>query len=187
MLDPNQRWENSANTERLARQLAEIGNVFCIEDPIPRWKLDEYRLLRQKIEVPIALHVALPYAELGQSSQNLIRAVQLGAVDYFNFNGGIYAVKRMAEVADLAGAAYWHGSEIDLGILEASYVHKCASFELATLPSDIFGRLVREHDLLTEPLQISNGHVHVPDGPGLGVELDESALANYRTGQWETG
>ena len=183
VLDPNGRWESIAEAQRRAAALAEIGNVLCIEDPLPRWNLEEYRVLRQKVAVPVALHVALPYAEMGQAKQDVIRAIRTGACDYFNFNGGIFGVRRMATVADLAGIRYWHGSELDLGILEASYVHKCASFEHGTLPADIFGRLVREHDLLQEPLVIRDGCVRVPSGPGLGVELDREALARYRVGE----
>ena len=60
------------------------------------------------------------------------------------------------------------------------YVHQAAAAASCSWPSDIFGRLVREHDLLTEPLRIEPPTVHLPTGPGLGVELDRAALAHYR-------
>ncbi|MDA0335802.1 MAG: enolase, partial [bacterium] len=34
-------------------------------------------------------------------------------------------------------------------------------------------------DLLTQALTIRGGHVQVPEGPGLGVEVDEAALTKY--------
>ena len=34
-------------------------------------------------------------------------------------------------------------------------------------------------DLLRTPLVLEEGHLLVPDRPGLGVELDEGALARY--------
>ena len=37
-------------------------------------------------------------------------------------------------------------------------------------------------DLLSEPLEIAGGYAHVPDGPGLGVRIDEAALAAYKMG-----
>jgi len=78
---------------------------------------------------------------------------------------------------------FWHGSEVDLGLLEASYLHVAAASRLCTLPSDIFGRLIREHDLLTTPLEYDgDGHFLVPRGPGLGVELDEDAVERYTAG-----
>ncbi|MGH9616087.1 MAG: mandelate racemase/muconate lactonizing enzyme family protein [Acidobacteriaceae bacterium] len=184
ILDPNERFEHPAQAEKIARKLAEIGNVLCLEDPIPRWNVEAWRYLRRKIHVPLAMHVSLPYAEMGQLPQDATRAVAREANDYFNFNGGIYAFGRLASLADLFELPYWHGSEVDLGILEASYVHKSAAAALAILPADIFGRLVREHDLLRKALQIGGGSVRVPEGPGLGVELDHDALAHYRVRHW---
>lgn len=181
ILDPNRRWKSVAETLKRAELLHSVGNVLCLEDPLPRWNYAEYRLLRRKTNIPIAIHVSLPYHEMGQAPSDVIQAIRDAACDYFNFNGGCFPVKRLAAVAELAGVSFWHGSEVDLGILEASYVHKCAACANCDLPSDIFGRLVREHDLLTEPLPFDGRYVSVPDGPGLGVNLDEDALKHYST------
>ena len=86
----------------------------------------------------------------------------------------------MADIADTAAIPCWHGSELDLGILEAAYLHACAAAWNCVLSSDIFGELVREDDLIVEPLEIKNGRVSVPQRPGLGVDLDLSALEKYR-------
>jgi muconate cycloisomerase len=185
VLDPNERFETPARAEALAHRLAPLRNVLYFEDPIPRWDMESWRHLRAKIAIPLAMHIALPYAEMGQLPQDAARAVRLGACDYFNLNGGIYAFSMLANLADLFDMPHSHGSELDLGVLEASYVHKCAASRLATLPSDILGRLVREHDLLKEPLLIRNGMARVPSGPGLGVELDEAALAHYTLADWD--
>jgi muconate cycloisomerase len=185
LLDPNERFELAAHAERLARELAPVGNVLYFEDPIPRWDMASWRYLREKSPVPLSMHISLPYLEMGQTIQDLATAARLGVSDYYNFNGGIYAFRRMAFFADLFGVPCSHGSEVDLGILEASYVHKVASVPNATLASDIFGRVIREHDLLAEPLQFERGHALVPTGPGLGVQLDEAALDHYRTAHWE--
>jgi muconate cycloisomerase len=186
ILDPNQRFENLATARRLAGELAAVGNVLCLEDPIARWDLESLALLRRCISIPIALHLAIPYSEMGyQHPTDILRALRLDACDYFNFNGGIFPVKRLATFAEAAQKPFWHGSEVDLGILEASYVHKCAACEAATLPSDIFGELVRSDDLIVEPLRFDGGKVRVPHGSGLGVELDRDALDRHRTNRWE--
>jgi muconate cycloisomerase len=185
ILDPNERFELAAHAEKIANSLARVGNLFYLEDPIPRWDLDAWRYLRAKVAVPLSLHLSLPYLEMGQTIQDLARATRLAANDYFNFNGGIYAFRQMALAAGIYGIPCSHGSEVDLGVLEASYIHKTASVPNATLPSDIFGRLIREHDLLQQPLRFEQGWVQVPEGPGLGVELAEEALAHYRLSRWE--
>ena len=38
---------------------------------------------------------------------------------------------------------------------------------------------MREDDLIVEPIEIADGYASVPDKPGLGVELDEAAVAKY--------
>lgn len=134
----------------------------------------------EDIDPEIALHVALPYIELGQMIQDVVRAIQLEAVDYFNFNCGIANFVRMADIAEAAGIPCWHGSEVDLGILEAAYLHACAAARNCILRSDVFGELVRENDLIENGLEIRKGRARVPQIPGLGVELDHKALERYR-------
>jgi muconate cycloisomerase len=68
---------------------------------------------------------------------------------------------------------------VDLGILDASYLHACAAAPACTLPSDIIGNFLREDDLIAEPLLCRQSAYTLPAGPGLGVALDPEALARY--------
>ena len=47
-------------------------------------------------------------------------------------------------------------------------------------PADILGPHYHEADLLTEPLALLPDGARVPDGPGLGVTLDEEQLRRFR-------
>ena len=179
ILDPNERWMYPGEVRSRADQLSSIGNVLCLEDPLPRWMLSEYALLRKYTSIPIVLHVSLPYILHGQRIKDAIQAIQHEAVDGFNFNGGLANFQRLDHIATAANLPCWHGSEVDLGILEAMYVHSCAAAESCIWPSDIFGRMIREHDLLTAPLNIEPPFIHLPDGPGLGIEPDLKAIDHY--------
>jgi len=179
IFDPNERWIHPYETKKRIDALSEIGNVLCLEDPIPRWKLNEYAALRAYGSIPIVLHVSLPYILHGQRIKDAIQAIQLDAVDGFNFNGGLANFQRLDHIASAANMQCWHGSEIDFGILEAMYVHSAAAAASCEWPSDIFGRLIREHDLLKTPLQIEPPFVHLPKGLGLGIEVDTDAIKNY--------
>jgi muconate cycloisomerase len=185
ILDPNERWETPAEVRRRLEELSPIGNVLCLEDPIPRWMLSEYAELKAFSSIAIVLHVSLPYIYHGQRVNDAIRALQLRAVDGFNFNGGLVGFQQLDRIALAAGVPCWHGSEIDLGILEAMYLHQCAAAPSCTWPSDIFGRLIREHDLLTQPLTLKPPFATVPAGPGLGVEPDRDAVRHYQTDRRE--
>ena len=179
ILDPNQRWENAGEARRLLRSLEQIGNVLLIEDPIPRWMLKDYADLRRFSSIPIVLHISLPYVYQGQRPHEAINALVHGAVDGFNFNGGLARFRELDAIAHTANLPCWHGSEIDLGILEAMYVHQAAAARSCIWPSDIFGRMIRSHDLLKTPLRFEPPFVHLPEGSGLGIEPDQAAIERY--------
>ena len=90
-------------------------------------------------------------------------------------------------MAEVAGMQVWRGSGLDLGILDASYTHACAVVKVCTLGSDIVGNFLREDDLIAEPLVYEGSYVQVPEGPGLGVVLDEDALARYGVARGDDG
>jgi muconate cycloisomerase len=180
ILDPNERWENSGEARRRIHGLQEIGNVLCLEDPIPRWKLIEFSKLREYGSVPIVLHISLPYIQHGQRIDNAIDALLTSAVDGFNFNCGLANFQKLDHIASAAGLPCWHGSEVDLGILETMYVHSAAAAKSCIWPSDLFGRMIRVHDLLREPLNFKPPHVALPKGYGLGIEPDENKIRQYQ-------
>lgn len=180
ILDPNERWLTSADARLRIDELQAVGNVLCLEDPLPRWQLNEYERLRGYGNIPIVLHVSLPYVLHGQRKKDAIQAIIAQGVDGFNFNCGLADFQRLDHVASIAGLPCWHGSEIDLGILEAMYLHSAAAAESCTWPSDIFGRMIRSHDLLKKPLEITPPFAHLPQGHGLGIEVDEEMIEQYK-------
>jgi muconate cycloisomerase len=180
VLDPNERFGSLAIARKLLPGLVEAGNVLLLEDPIPQWQLDDWRLLRASSALPVARHVALGYPSLGNRASDVVTAIAAGAVDGFNLSAGIAAYLRLDHVAAIAELPTFHGSEIDLGILEAAYVHTACAAQSTAWPSDVFSRLIRSHDLLIEPLRVNPPDIHLPEGLGLGVELDPEALARFR-------
>ena len=47
-------------------------------------------------------------------------------------------------------------------------LHIAAASINCTIPSDIFGELVRVDDLIVDPIHFENGSAKVPQGDGLG-------------------
>lgn len=174
VVDPNQRFHQPYRLFAIAERLREAGitNVQCYESPFDQRNLDWYVLARQKLTTPLALH-------LGSASE-VKEAIKHEACDWINVGGPMVAVYKQAALAEAAGIPTWHGSGVDLGIAEAAYTHICAACRSMTLTSDICGETLRVDDLIREPLVIEDGHARVPEGPGLGVELDEDALDRYR-------
>ncbi|MBT4502437.1 MAG: hypothetical protein HOC74_32185, partial [Gemmatimonadetes bacterium] len=177
-LDPNMRFHSVEDTLALARQL-EGCPIEVLEDPIPKHDLTRYVQLRQEIDIPLGLHLERP--------QDVLQAVTIGAADIFNLRGTMTGFRDAAYIAEIAEKPVWRGSGLDLGILDASYTHVCAATPSCTLGSDIVGNFLREDDLIVEPLVYKGSYVQVPEGPGLGVQLDEEALARYTVEREEDG
>jgi muconate cycloisomerase len=90
----------------------------------------------------------------------------------------------MSRLAGAAGLPIWHGCGVDLGLLDASYIHAAACAVSCTLGSDIVGQMIRQSNLLRKPLRFADGKVELPQEPGLGVEIDEEQLHKYTTHHW---
>ena len=172
-IDANEGWRRLSTARKMAEKFRRY-NIESFEDPISKWNLDQYAMLRKLIDIPIMLHLS--------SVREVIDAVKREACDYMNLPArymGLFEFRRAATVAEAAGIPIECGVGIDLAIAEAAALHLCAATANATLPSDLIGNYIREDDLAREPLLIKEGFMKVPEKPGLGVELDEEALQNY--------
>ncbi len=169
VLDPNERFDSPEGALEVSRSLAGF-NLVTFESPVPQDRLDWYVQLRKEIPQPIALHLTC----LG----DLIAALRVDAADYYNLLGPLKEFTEWAKLAQAAGCPTWRGTGMDLGVRDASSVHAAAAAGCG-LASDIVGHLMRENDLIVDPLRIEDGGLIVPDAPGLGVELDREALERY--------
>ncbi|TLU98936.1 mandelate racemase/muconate lactonizing enzyme family protein [Dyadobacter luticola] len=180
LLDPNQRWTDVETTLKLMDGV-EMEVMLGLEDPILHADVQGFKYLKEKLGIPLYRHISLPYT---QDIRDMIAFVRSDAVDGYNFNGSAYNCVLLAEMANLEGKPCWRGSEVDLGISETIGLHIAAASINCTIPSDIFGELVRVDDLIVEPITFENGAARVPQGHGLGIELDQQAVEKYKTGQY---
>lgn len=174
VVDPNQRFHQPYRLIEIADRIAAAGltNLACFESPYDQRNLDWYVLARQKLRVPVCLHL--------NDQRAVVEAIKREACDWLNIGGPMVTTYKLAALAEAAGIPTWHGSGVGLGISEAAYTHVSAACKSMVLTSDICGETLRENDLIREPIVIEQGHALVPEGPGLGVELDEEAVARYR-------
>ncbi len=166
IIDPNRRFYRLSETLAITKKLEHFENII-LEDPFP-YIPDEWRLLRQKTSIPLAIHAF--------SGPSLIYGPDR-PFDFVNIGGS--DVLFLAELAYRYRMRCWYGSALELGILDAWTLHQAAVSRACTLPNDV-GHLIRENDLIEESLPVTNGRIRVPDSPGLGVTLDQDALAHYK-------
>ena len=178
-VDPNGEFKLPSTTIRLAEEL-EGYTIECFEDPIPKENpnlLHEFALLREKCSIPIAPHFGDP--------EQVLYAIRTDAADCFDISGrteGFDKVLACAAIAEAAGIPIWLQTAANsLGVRAAFSVHLNAVIKNATMPDDTL-HFLRENDLVGGMLDVQNGFIEVPERPGLGIELDEKAVARYRIG-----
>jgi len=89
----------------------------------------------------------------------------------------------IANIAHAAGIVCSMGSNLELGVATAAMLHlgvAAPAIDSETYPGDFIGPLYHEADMLCEPLALGPEVATVPQGPGLGVELDEQQIEQYR-------
>lgn len=168
-LDPNAAW-TLATSHRVARELA--GDLQYLEDPTP----GRYGMAQ------VAAHAPMPLATnmCVVAFEHLPEAVRLGSVQVIladhHYWGGLRASMRLAAMCDVFGIGLSMHSNSHLGISLAAMVHLAAAAPALSYPCDTHAPWAVD-DVVTAPLSIADGSVAVPDTPGLGVTLDEAALA----------
>ncbi|RKJ39229.1 muconate cycloisomerase, partial [Butyricicoccus sp. 1XD8-22] len=69
---------------------------------------------------------------------------------------------------------------LESSIGTAACVHAYASIPNLNYGSELFGPAWLADDLVKKPLTIKDGFIFVPESPGLGVELDEKKVEEYK-------
>ena len=183
-VDPNTEFKYLHSASRLAAELEPFGTVAMFEDPMLKEHLDWYRLLREKTHIPMALHFGAPQAAGARPCQgrDVLEALKAGCIDYANLGGSAQEIKAAAAIAAADDVPVWvQMGGVCLGVLAAYSVHLQATIPNATLPCDELP-FVRVADVLSGSLALDKGHFSVPEGPGLGVELDMEVVERYRVG-----
>jgi L-alanine-DL-glutamate epimerase-like enolase superfamily enzyme len=86
----------------------------------------------------------------------------------------------LAALASNAGISVSHHNGFDLGVKQAAVLHTAATTPAINLPPDSV-YYAWERDVLAERLALDDGRMPVPEGSGLGVEVDEAAVEDLRT------
>jgi glucarate dehydratase len=166
-LDSNMQW--SLTTARRVLREIEPYDIRNYEDPVGTF--EEMAALRQHSSIPFSTHVP-----------DLRRIVALGAPDTIVVNfavlGGIARAIRFIGACEAMGVGFWCYSG-DAGICTAAYLHVSAAMPHITEPSQSLFRWQVGDVIVGGPFRQTNNIVRVPEGPGLGVELDRDAVARW--------
>jgi L-alanine-DL-glutamate epimerase-like enolase superfamily enzyme len=179
-VDANCGW--NVTTARRALERLKPFDLLVAEQPIAPGDLASMAYLRQ-VGIPIMADESV-FTLSDAWNVAVSHAADVISL-YPGKNGGIAASIEVAHVAKAAGLVCHVGSNLELGIGSAAMLHLASALpeiDSETYPADILGPHYHETDLLKSPLDLDFRGARVPDGPGLGVELDDALLERYRVG-----
>ena len=99
---------------------------------------------------------------------------------YVTEAGGVQAAASMFAFAAAVHIPCILGSQAEMGIGTAACAHLGVALPNLHYPCETFGPLRYVRDVITRPVPIEGGYLSPPDGPGLGVEIDDDALEAMR-------
>ncbi|MEO5634819.1 mandelate racemase/muconate lactonizing enzyme family protein [Gaiella sp.] len=144
-----------------------------VEQPVPDFDVAGMATVRRAVGVPIA-------ADEGCTDiRSALELIKADACDVFvvypSEAGGLTRGREIAALAAAAGKWCAIGSWAELGAATMANAHLVAGSSNFPFASDTHYPL-QELDVLTEPLEMSNGFISVTDAPGLGVDVDRDAV-----------
>jgi len=169
-------WPNKLKWAMSTAEMLARHDVTWFEEPLERDALDDYVRLRQASPVPIA------GGEVLTRRQSFRSWLMRGALDIVQPDvtkvGGISEQRRIAWLAAECGVRYiGHGWNTALGL--AADLQLAAALQDAIYVEYIGGSAYVDGILVDKFALDEEGHLAIPDGPGLGITLDRDAVARY--------
>jgi len=176
MVDTNCAWPPDEAIE-MARKL-KVYDLAWLEEPVD--PVDDYDTMA-RIRRDTGMTIAAG-ENIGHAAEARL-AIQLGALDIFQPSvtkiGGIIAMGKAIAVAQQHGIRVMpHSPYFGPGLIATLHVIA------ARLPDAMCERFYCELEAtpLGDAIATQDGHMQVPQGPGLGIDVDESVIARYRVG-----
>ncbi|MXV63185.1 mandelate racemase/muconate lactonizing enzyme family protein [Natronorubrum sp. JWXQ-INN-674] len=175
MADANQAYDRT-EAKWVGRRLAE-HDVYYFEEPIPVEDIQGYAHLNECLSVPIAA------GECWAFIHEFEHVIRNNAVSYIQPDipsaGGITTVQTIARLANennIPCIPHIWGSAISIaaGLQIIATIPGRTMIEFDRTPNPL------RDDIVANPIDNDGNTVSIPDGPGLGIEVDQDTLNTYR-------
>jgi len=180
-VDCNQGYRVS-EAVKMIRNIEPYG-IEMVEQPTIWWDFNGLAEVAAAVDTPLMAHESM---YLLSDVKNLIDAGAFGVLGLKTYRpwGGITGASRLLEMARVMNIPCMFHDDLELSVSLAAatqiisayrnvITHKC---ELSGYPEWM------GDDVTTESVRFEKGYVYVPDGPGLGVELDDDKVERYTKG-----
>ena len=179
---------NQGYTPKEAIRLCRLAEKYdvgleLLEQPVA------YQDLTGMAQVRASVDTLIEADESAFTLQDIMNIIRLQAADVINIKvekiGGLYNAKKVAGIVEAAGMQCVIGTAFGLGLTISAKLHLAASTMI--IRDAVEFTELRLHDNLLLPpydkllaLPLENGRLKVPQGPGLGVELDQEKMAKNK-------
>jgi muconate cycloisomerase len=188
-VDANQGYRTWREAVRVIEAMQKYEIIYA-EQPVEG--LHGMKQVSKRVNVPVMAD------ESAWTPEDVLEIVRLEAAQmisvYYTKPGGLSRAKRLLAIAGAASLPCDINGSAEMAIGVAADLHLAASSPEITLAGTIpvtstaekVVTKVASHkyldDLINEPFRYDKGLLYVPDGPGLGIEVDEAKIAKYRIG-----
>ena len=167
-----------ATAIKIGRALEAFDPLF-FEEPVPPENVEAMRKVRESVRVPIATGERL-YTKWGFRALLEAQAAEIIQVDVAHCGGILEArlIAGMAETYYVQLAPHsWYGP---VSLAASLHLDACIPNVLIQECAVPHEEPPQQRDLLTTPLEFIDGHLVIPTGPGLGIELHDEVVARHR-------
>lgn len=175
IVDVNQAW-SEAECIRFMPALHAL-DVALVEQPVAARQLDAMARVAARSPIPLLID------EAAFANEEIARAGAMGCGSVYSLklvkSGGLLEMKRAAGVAAAHGLELYGGCLLESSIGAAAHLAVFSTLPKLEWGTEHFGPRILVNDLVTQPLRFADFAVEIPDGPGLGVELDEDKVRAF--------
>ena len=172
-IDPQGGW-TIPTALRIGRAMEALPMEY-LEDPV--WDMQAMATVRSQVRIPLATNMCVTrFEHLGPAVA--VRPIDIILSDIWYW-GGMHATQSLDMVAERLGFGLGMHANGELGIGLAAMLHMSAVMPHLKTAIDVMNPHALGDVIVGGQLQPRGGHYTVPDGPGLGIEVDEDKVAEY--------
>lgn len=182
-VDVNQAWDGHT-ARRYLPQLIDAG-VTLIEQPVAKWNVEALKTLSAEL----GSRASIMADETVCTPQDAMLLARGQASHVFSLkvakHGGLLRTRQVAGIAEAADIGWYGGTMLETSIGSAASAHVFATLNHQHHGCELFGPQLLVDDLVTARMPIVDFELQLPDGPGFGVEVDQTQLDRFdraRTG-----
>jgi L-alanine-DL-glutamate epimerase-like enolase superfamily enzyme len=170
------------------RLVEDFSPVF-LEQPVDYDDIEGLAEVKKNVAIPVAA------CECALTIKDMMRVIKMDAADFFNFKidrlGGIYKGNQAIGMINAAGKWALLSGQVSIGIASTARNHfSCSTYsmfragrsgvsEVFTIYPAFEPEYVEVENVLIGGPKVEKGYAGVPQGPGLGIELNEKALNRF--------